>query len=467
MNQEALRSLIDKAKSQINQFKQDVDLLRTNPKYGPGIEKSLEVLSKLSTHSKSAYGSLMHRVRRSKSLASKSVASKSWASDLSANESPASESSTSAPTERTATYTPVVDKEPPMEPRVTYTPIVDADAPAASTSSARNVPRIGRLKLDMKKRLAGFVDVALLVGLATITAIAVRNTYQQHDWIGVAASLAIGLGGLFGYFRGLIPNIVSLIGMVVALLAAPQLGMDYEHLLTEQFGTAGILNRGLAIAAVTLLVYLTFVIMSAMLLTLLTRPSFMLSPLHRICGTVAGGFHAAVISAVVLGWLTVLAPMLPQSTTTADSSTTATASATWGTSLVTAIQQSQMLASLDRFNPLARLPMFRDVKSMSATIPKLDSPQKLRHLMRHARMMELRQAPEMKEAVQRLAQEPELVKMMTSPNTTSAAEVLLQSPAVLNLVEQPGFLSAAEQIMNDGPEFTSSATTTRYTSVEE
>jgi len=57
--------------------------------------------------------------------------------------------------------------------------------------------------------------------------------------------------------------------------------------------------------------------------------------------------------------------------------------------------------------------------------------------------------------------------MMTSPNTTSAAEVLLQSPAVLNLVEQPGFLSAAEQIMNDGPEFTSSATTTRYTSVEE
>jgi len=106
MNQEALRSLIDKAKSQINQFKQDVDLLRTNPKYGPGIEKSLKVLSKLSTHSKSAYTSLMHRVRRStssaseslasdslasESLASDSLASESLASDSSASESPASE----------------------------------------------------------------------------------------------------------------------------------------------------------------------------------------------------------------------------------------------------------------------------------------------------------------------------------------------------------------------------------------
>lgn len=422
MIQEAFHSLIDKAKAQIDQFKQDVEMLRTDSTYGPKIEKCQEVFTNLTSQMRSTSESLMKKQRRS-------------------------ETASDAPTERMAIYTPVVE----------------ADAPATSNTLASKVRRLPSLKLGAADNLTGVFNVALIVTLVTMTAIAARIMYQQNDWIGVTASLAVGLGALFGYYRGVVPVIVSLIGIVVAFFAAPQLGVENEHLLTEQFGTAGILNRGLAILAATALVYLGFVILSTLVLALLTRPSYGMSPFHRLCGVVGGGFHAAVLTLAIVSWIGILEPMLPQPSTTAERSATAD----WAARLGTAMQQSQLLATVDRYDPLAQLPMLRDVKSMSETIPKLDSPLKVRSLMRHAKIMELRQDPKMKQAVQRLAEEPELVTMLTTSESVSVAEVLLRSPAVLNLFEQPGFLPAVVEVMSDQQDFEAGSTTTRYTSVEE
>jgi len=312
---------------------------------------------------------------------------------------------------------------------------------------------------------------ALVVSVLGATAWAVWTAYQQGDSVAAVAVILVAVGALFGFWRGIVGTVISLIGFVAAYLTAPQLGVAYEQLTTDRLGTTGILNRAVTIGLAGIVVFVVFKLVSSLVWKVMTGPSSGRSAIDRILGLAGGAAQAAFCILLFLGGFSVIKPALPTAAEVPEEAVSAQRILT----LSNAIDASQLKPWVEQYNPFEKVTQFEKISDIQQAISKLDGPDRVRHLMRHPAVMSLRKAPEMKKAVAGLAGEQEIVELMTGkrPFDKQAVGTLLQSDAVLNLIEQPGFLEAAKDVLIESPkklpasklsDSESTSTRTQYTS---
>lgn len=339
------------------------------------------------------------------------------------------------------------------------------EQPATETIAKPKLKSVIKLVFGLGETLRWLLPKAVVATVIAAAAWAIWKAYQQGDLVAVAAGLMVAAGALYGYWRGIVGSVISLVGIAVAYFIAAQLGVAYEHLVAAKFGTTGILNRGLAIGLAAVLVYFVFNLVSTLVLKLLASQSGERSVINQTLGLVGGATQATLCVLLFLSGFSVIKPMLPA----AAELTEARTAANWFSMLSTAIEQSQLRPWMERYNPFERVPQLEKVKGIQQAICKLDGPDQVRHLMRHPSVMELRKNTEMKKAVRGLAGDPEFVDLMTGkkPLDKSTVHILLRSDAVLKLIEQPGFLKTAWEILNESSESESTSTSTLYTSKSE
>ncbi len=350
---------------------------------------------------------------------------------------------------------------PPSEPPTQHSaePVMQTQKKQPSKRSVS----IAGVTSVMASLLKKVVVVSILGALAWLS----WQEYQQGDYVAVAALLLVAFGALIGFLRGIIGTIISLVGFVAAYLTAPQLGAAYEQLVADRLGTAGILNRTVAIGVAGLIVFVVFSIVSSLIWRLMAgRSEEGRSIIDRVLGLAGGAAQAALSILLFLGGFSVIKPALP---TPADLPDDAVAGHRV-LALSEAIDRSKLKPWVEQYNPFEKVPQLEEIAEIRQTIAELNSPKRVRQVMRHPSVLELRKDPEMKKAVQGLTGETAIVELMTGkrPFDKSAVGTFLQSDAVLNLIEQPGFLEAAKDILLESqeemPASESSSTRTRYTS---
>lgn len=434
-------STVDSLKAEIGRLKEDIQIVRDQPEYATYFEmldsvkdRVLALFGRWNTNSASNMPSVSNVLRGSK-----------WGSDSSSGHRQA-------------------DGE---GDRPSY--LVNDDNSHARSSGLSFLGKQGD-PFSKPRLVPSWLNFNSVVAVcALVVAWNSWQAYQQNDLIGAAAIALIAAGALFGYCCGIVSFFVSLVGAVAAYYFAPQLGVEFEHLFAEYFSTTGLLNRGLAIGAAGLLIFLCIHLISALLVDSVAGSSGDKSTLSSWLGLGAGAFQATVCVLLFLNGFAVLQPMFPVteggSEVGADSSAIA--------QLETAIEQSQWRPWAERNNLFERFPELNVVTEIHRSVDGLKGPDDVRGLLRHPLVMELREQPETEEAVQKLSKDIDFVELMTGKRSSEyTISTLLNSNAVLNLIEQPGFLQTARQVLSETSdlevdpesEMDSTSTETRYTS---
>lgn len=431
-------STVDSLKAEVSRLKEDIQIVRAQPEYAKYFEIFDSVRDRVSASLgrwKTGGGSSMPSILRGSK----------WGSGTSAAHGKAESASD----------------------RPSY--LVN-DESSKTRSSARSM--LGKQgspfsKTSLVPRWLNFNSVVTVCAL--IVAWKSWQAYQQDDLVAASAIPLIAAGALFGYCCGIVSFLVSLVGAVAVYYFAPQLGVEFEHLFAEYFATAGLLNRGLAIGAAGLLIFLFVHLLSSLLIDSIAGNSGGNSPLSSWLGLGAGAAQATVCVLLFLNGFAVLQPMFP----VAEGGGEVGGESSLVAQIETAIEQSQWRPWAERNNLFERFPRLNVVAEVHRSVDGLKGPDHVRRLMRHPLVMELRMQPSMEDAVRELSKDPDFVELMKGERSSEyTISTLLSSNAVLNLIEQPGFLQTARQVLNETSELEvspeseldSTSTETRYTS---
>ncbi len=125
------------------------------------------------------------------------------------------------------------------------------------------------------------------------------------NWVDIALGAALLLSVLVGVWRGLVFELLSLVGWVVAFVAAQWWGDEVGKLLP--IGTQGsALNHGVAIAITFLVALLAWGLMSRMVRTLIRATP--LSGIDRVLGACFGVLRGAVLL-LILAVVVLMTPL--------------------------------------------------------------------------------------------------------------------------------------------------------------
>lgn len=269
---------------------------------------------------------------------------------------------------------------------------------------------------------------------------AVWNFYEQQDFVAAVAIGLIGLGACNGFRRGMLGIVVTSIAIVVATQFARPIGMGIDPMLSERLGTTGMFNRGLSILTAGFAVYLGFnVFVSSMLWVVLAgreTPSL----LGRAVGALAG---VAQWSAIVLLTLSSYHSLKP----TFDEMGPLPNQDMWAPYL----ESTCLGPYVDEYNPFAQVVDLEagPIQDIQSILTEWNSPSKLKRLIAHADMRELRQDPKVDKAISALIADPDFRQLVQSktPWDTSATAQLLQNAAVMDAWDHPKIRKKVKAIL--------------------
>lgn len=281
----------------------------------------------------------------------------------------------------------------------------------------------------------------------------------QGDYVMSAVFVVAWVAASGGYRVGAVRIAAAIGGLAAAIAYAPLLGIQHEWRLTEWFGTTGLLNRLLAIAATGILISLAVILASRMIAEPWLRRHPHWDRSNRWLGFGIGTAEGLLALLLLLGGVLVLEPTVRERSGDSGSASANLPDgwnerlSAWILATAEHTRRSSVGPLVERFNPLARYPALNKVEEIRQSVVVLSDPGRIERLIEHPELKKLRQREEVQVAYERVMQDPRIRSALHSGQrmTKSTALLLLNHPAVLDLIEQPGFVAAARQIIADSP----------------
>jgi len=275
---------------------------------------------------------------------------------------------------------------------------------------------------------------------------------SEGDYVLSAVIATAGFSAFTGFRMGAMAMITSVAAIALAVTYAPSIAYQHQLRFTEWFGTTGLLNRFISIAAVGLSI--TIISSSiAILITgklLSTRPT--LDRSNRWLGFWIGGVEGVITAFILFGGVLILEPIEQDRTRRAF---TQTARGKQISRLVLATAQqtrdSQIGPYIEQYNPFVRFPELNKIEQVQKSVQILSDPKKIQRILERPEVRELQSRPEVRIAVEKVMKDPGIRNALRSggPMNRSTALMLLNHPAILELIDQPGFLAAATKAIRN------------------
>lgn len=273
---------------------------------------------------------------------------------------------------------------------------------------------------------------------------------SEHDYVLAALCGGAGIAAFSGYRVGAVYMFTTIAAFTAAIAYAPSIGQAQEHRFTEWFGTTGLANRFLSIGVVGIAITL----MLSSLVILLTgkildrRPR--LDSLNRWLGFGIGGLEGLAAMVFFLGGMLMVEPMeQARATQRAPDDVRGRMVSKFILATAENTRASRIGPTLERYNPLVRVPQLNKIQEVQQSVQVLSDPAKINGLLHHPSIEQLQRRPEVRHAMQQLHADPEIKDILRSgrPMDRAMAMTLLNHPAVLELVDQPGFMEEATKLL--------------------
>ena len=158
---------------------------------------------------------------------------------------------------------------------------------------------------EKKKRKAAVQPVVMPVWLAfivpTLSFIVAGLIMRQGDPLTAILVVCLSLSALIGFQLGLFRQLIIPVGILVASLFAPYMGMNYEERFENWVGTTGLLNRGICVLGIGLIIALIVILSSDMLFNYWSRTRRKLQLTNKYAGMVVGCLFTLVAFGLCCG----------------------------------------------------------------------------------------------------------------------------------------------------------------------
>lgn len=283
----------------------------------------------------------------------------------------------------------------------------------------------------------------LFFPLSIGTMAAAMMLYRRGDTVSAMTVITISLFGWIGFRMGLGRIIATVLALVAAISFAPSLGMQFELRFSNQFGTTGLTNRFLCIAAIGVSISMLVTILASVISNRFLAKRQKLNLANSFVGFAIGLIEGAAIAWLVLGGL--LSMQMWQRGFDIDNNPVAQSVDQWAS----ATRQSMLGPTVRDNNPFEKIEQLSQIGDLQQTVRRFSDPQSLQRLLDDPKIAELRSDPAIAAALDEVRRDP-AVNNVIQQNGQLDREALMRvmsSPSVMRLVDQPEFRERARAII--------------------
>lgn len=294
---------------------------------------------------------------------------------------------------------------------------------------------------------------AWLLLLGTLGAI-IGFCWSHGDYVAASSLAAVAVAGLWGYYLGAF----RIVGLWGSLLAA---GWGAAHgavwigpHVAQAFATSPAVTRvvSFGVAGIVIAMFVSLAVRVFAWRLLKERPSLELG--NRLIGFGIGGVQGVAAMLLLLNGVLMVEPQARERVKGPRQGTRdAVARAVAGrvVELANQTRRSTLAPYIVQYNPYERI---SHLKSLQRTVTAVSNPEKLQRAMKSSRVQQLRDRPEVRAALDSLAQDPTFRKLAESgqPIDQSSAMSLMNHPAVSKLLSQPDLVREFTSALQDANE---------------
>ena len=269
--------------------------------------------------------------------------------------------------------------------------------------------------------------------------------YRRGDPVAALTVVTVSLCGWSGFKMGLCRISATVMALIAAVAFAPSLGMRFEGRFSEQFGTTGLTNRFLCVAAIGVVISLVVTILVTMIASHFLSQRRKLRWFNRFIGFAVGLVEGVLIAMLVLGAL--LSVQKWQRGVDIENNNTAKAVDQWASNT----RQSAVGPFVRDYNPFERIEMLSQVGRVQDTVRRLSDPGNIQRLLNDPEITELRTDPALAAAIDEISRDPSIRDLIEQgqPLDRQTLMKLMNSPSVMRLADQPEFIERAQAIVKD------------------
>ncbi len=269
--------------------------------------------------------------------------------------------------------------------------------------------------------------------------------FRRGDQVTAITIVITALAGWGGFKVGFGRIAASVVALVAAVAYAPAIGMQYQDAFAQRFGTSGLTNRFLCIAAIGVLISLV----TTLGITIIGNRIFLKRRKFRwvnhFAGFVVGLAEGVAICYLLLGGLISL--QMWQRGDDIRENAVAMAVDEWASRT----RQSVLGPLIRDYNPFERFEFLSGVGEIHQTMRGLGDPQNIQRVLENPGVVELRSDPEIATAIDEIRNDPALNQWIEQGRGVDPQLVrhLMNSPAVMRLVDHPDFIPKARRVIQD------------------
>ncbi|MGI9473325.1 MAG: CvpA family protein, partial [Rubripirellula sp.] len=268
------------------------------------------------------------------------------------------------------------------------------------------------------------------------------------DYVVAAMFAVTGFSAFTGYRAGLVNIFAFLAAITAAIAFTPSLALMQEDRFAAWFGTTGLTNRlltfGVIGISISLIVSTTLMYVGGRIL----RRRSVLTAFNKWLGFGIGAIEGVVVMLFFLGGMLMIEPAERRRAPRRDP-TDRRGQIVSKLILSTAQQtrESRLGPTIERYNPFTLFPQLNRVDELQNSVEVLSDPVKVSDFLDHPSIQELKQTPEVREAVDKITQDADVKAFLESgkPMDMELAKTLLNHPALIELIDHPGFLDQASE----------------------
>ncbi|WP_167546982.1 CvpA family protein [Stieleria maiorica] len=317
----------------------------------------------------------------------------------------------------------------------------------ATMADQTETSRFRRKKKRRKPRPGDPIEMPLWLfyPLLLISVAGALFMFRRGDSVTAITIVITALAGWGGFKMGFGRIAASVVALVVAVAYAPAMGMQYQDAFAQKFGTSGLTNRFLCIAAIGVLISLV----TTILITIIGNRIFLKRRKFRwanhFAGFAVGLAEGVVICYFLLGGLISL--QMWQRGDDIRENAVAMAVDEWASRT----RQSRLGPFIRDNNPFERFELLSGVEEAHQTMRRLGDPQNIQRVLDNPGIAEMRSDPAIATAIDEIRNDPALNQWIRQgrPVDPQLVRHLMDSPAVMRLVDHPDFIPQARQVIKD------------------
>jgi uncharacterized membrane protein required for colicin V production len=289
--------------------------------------------------------------------------------------------------------------------------------------------------------------------------------WSEQDYVAASTLAAVTLAGLWGYHLGAMRLVGYFSSLAVAYAFAGPLGHMVSPQIMKSFDTSPGATRLISVASLSIGLFLVASATVTFVSRRLLRDRPRLENANRLLGFGFGGLQGIAAMLVLLNGIGIAEPFASErmnSTTKGNREAVSKVVSQRILDIANSTRQSAIGPLVSTYNPFEKLPQ---LKTLERTASVISNPEKLQKMMHSSAVDRLKNNPEVRDALESLAKDPQLRKLAESgqPLDQKTAFALLNHPGVARLLEQPNlmkhFADAIREI--DSPELSNVRDTTR------